>query len=642
MMGYRAVSMSACRRAVFSIRYVLWLGLAMLPLGAQAQSETQRVADMLASEGDANEAALAQLIQNALTADDAPAAFSAYSGSQVVGLNPREIALRVLERNLAIEDARSNRDLARQAQLEARAVFDPVLNLNVGIKRTDSFDRTVTGTVSARVFYPQYEDPVSNELLEPGVIVLPELVQDDTGIEKIVFNNLQEDREIRDDQTIFASKEDPNGAQTETTFDVVLEQATPWGVTYDFSFGTVHKEVFYDNRGNSFDAPWASTVLFNVEVPVNDFGEDASVAVESRVAALEEQRQDWLLKTRINGSLQTAALAYLELINRTEQLRIALQMRELTQTQYEATRKRFRGRSVTTYDVSQIEAELAQARANVESAAEAYLVASDTLLRLSNGHPDFLTGRVAVPTGYSAWLQSTLAVNLDQAQQTALSQRPELQVGMLAVAQAEIRQKNATLRLRPDIRLKAGLELAQNGTVYGYDSVFDSVANVFDPDSSSITLSGEYRYPLGNKAIKANKAIADAQRDAAGLSEQQARRQVEQEVANAVNALETAMAVKSHAEQQLDSADKAYSSVLRLSRAGSATQNQIINALRSLQQARITDLDASLAIKRAEAQLLAAQGSIDRQYATWVARNAFETWRLAALAQRGDFRFFVQ
>lgn len=608
-----------------------------------AQSSTESVAEMLENTGAGKESELAILIQNAVNSESIGGSFSAYQGSLVNAITPQEVALRVLERNLSIEDSRIENQLAEQATREAQAVFDPVLNLSVGLDRNESFDRTLTGTVVARVFNPIYEDPDTGQELSPGEIVLPEVAREDTGIERIVFNNLQEQREVRDGQEIFASKEDPNGAQTAFDFSVVLEQLTPWGVQYDLTLGSVHKEVFYDASGHSFDAPWATNLLLNVEVPiVNDFGEDSSASVESKVADLEGKRQEWLLKSRINTTLGQAAITYLELIRSAEQYRINLQNLELTERQLAATKRRFDSRNATAYEYAQIQAEQALAKNNAESAASSFLAASDSLLALSNDSSDYLSGRVLVPSDYSAWLESDLKVNLENARESALANRPELQAGMLEIAQAEVRQRNAVLRTRPDIRLKAGLGLEQNASVYGYDSVFSSWANVLDPDVATQNISAEYRYPIGNKGIKASKKIADATLKSSQLSEQQTRRLIELDVANAINRLQTALVVKSETKQQLDSAEKSYASLDRLARNGNATQNQIISGLRSLQSARTAYLQASLAIKQAEAALLLAEGTIDRNYAGWIAKNRFEGWRLAQLAKLDDFRFFVQ
>ncbi len=608
-----------------------------------AQSDTSPVSEMVQVEGNERESELANLIQEAVQSESLGGAFYSYQGSLVSAISPGEVALLVLDKNLSLVNTRADRELAEQAKLEAQAVFDPVLNLNVGLDRNESHERTETGTVIAKVFYPQYEDPETMQAANPGEIILPEIAQEQTGIEKIVFNNLQENSEVRENQTIFASKEDPNGAQTDLELQVGLEQLTPWGVSYDLSLSTVRREVFYDNDGHSFDAPWASNLLLNVEVPIgNDFGEDSSAGVASRIASLEEKRQEWLLKSRINTILGQAADAYLGLVNAAELYRINLQNRDLTQEQYRATKRRFDSRNATSYELSQIEAELASARSGVETAAQNYLLSSDTLMALTSDSGGSMKSRVLVPRDYTLWLNTAMDVNPASARETAVDNRPILQAGMLEIAQSEVQQRNAALQTRPDIRLAASLGLQQNGSVYGYENIIDSLANVFDPDISTQNLAAEYRYPWGNKGLKARKRVADLQLQDSQLALELTQRQIELEVMSALNRLQTAKQVKGERERRLVLAEDAYASLNRLARNGSATQNEIVSGLRDLQNARTADLQAAIDIKSAEAALLAAQGTIDRNFASWVARNDFDTWRLAQLSKLSDFRFFVK
>jgi outer membrane protein TolC len=292
--------------------------------------------------------------------------------------------------------------------------------------------------------------------------------------------------------------------------------------------------------------------------------------------------------------------------------------------------------------MSQIEAELAFSISRVESAAVSYLAASDALLVLTSDSSEMLKARVLIPKGYSRWFNKKLDINASVAHQLALKNRPILQAGVIGIAQADVRYQNALLKTRPDIRLKASLGLQQNASVYGYDSLFSSLSNVFDPDSTSQNLSVEYLYPLGNKAVKARKSIAQAQRTDADLSLALAQQTVEAQVNDAINQWKTAKNVKLHSNAILGAAQRSYKSILRLSRNGSVTQNQLINAIRDLQTAKTEQVLALVSVKRAEAAVLSSQGIIDQSFARWVAKSDFEVWRLAQLSKHHDFKFFVQ
>ncbi len=607
-----------------------------------AQTDSQSVSELIAVNGEESETALAELIQQALDSGEIGGAFHSYQGSTLSGISPGQVALKVLQKNLALSITSAESELAKEASLEAKAVFDPVLNLNVGISKNESHERTEKGTVVAKVFRPQFVDPVTGVPGVPGEIILPEEAQMLTGVEAIIFNNLQEDQEIREDQTIFASKKDLNGAPTSLDFTIGLDQLTPWGISYDLSLTTVKKEVFYDANGHSFGAPWASKLLFNVQIPIgNDFGEDSSASVGARLSNLENSRQEWLLKNQINTILRQAAGNYLRLITATEQYRIAVENRLLSEEQFQSTQRRFKSRSATAYELSQIEAELALAQSGEELAAKTYLSTSDALLALTNDKSDFLQGRLLVPQGYTHWLATPLVVNEAAAQQTARDNRPILQAGMLEQAKAEVQQRNARLRTRPDIRLNASLGLEQNGSVFGYKSVAKSLTNVLDPDNTTLNLNAEYLYPIGNKGVKARKRISDAQLNDTQLALSVSRHNVELEVNNALNNLHTSKLVRAQAQLRLIAANKAYKSILRRAKNGSATQNEIVSTLRQLISAKTANIQSIVSIKQAEADLLAAEGIIDKSYAQWVAKNDFENWRLLQLAKYDEFRYFI-
>ena len=614
-------------------------------LGSSALAQqTAALGDVVRDAAWQEEARLAEVLQRAVSDDAAGNALASFSADALTSITPGQVVSGILERNLTVANGRIDRDLAIRAREEARAVFDPVLQLDVGLSVESSSDRTITGSVIAKIFNPQYTDPETGELANPGEIILPAEAQAQTNVERIVFQNLREDQELRDDQTIFASREDPNGAQTTLDLTAGITQLTPWGVSYEMSATSTMREVCYDDDGHSFDAPWATGLVFDMRVPVgNDIGSDSSASLASRLANLEQKRQAWLLESNINGLLLQGMNAYLSLVANAGQLDLAMRNLSLSEDQLGVTERRFNSRSATAYELSQMQGGVSAARVSVAAASAAYAQASANLLLLISNDSGMTQNRLLMPSGYRAWLQrGALDTTAESARSTALSNRPVLQAGMVALAQAEARERNARLQTRPNITLTGGASLDQDASVFGYDSIFSSWASVLDPDSSTLRFGAEYVYPIGNRAAKARATAATAGREEAGLAQDELRRRVVQEVNDAINAMQTAVVNRRLSADTLQAATSAWDSVGRRSANGSATQLEVVQALQSLQSARQGELNAQISLRTAEAQLLAAQGIFERRAAGWLARNDFERARMAMLAASGDLQFFLR
>lgn len=615
----------------------LSLGLLCTSLSAAEQNRT--VADLLTPSAEA-EGAFVSKLKEQLQSTDIGGPFYSYQGSAVNVLSPSEVALRVLANNLDIQNSKADSELAAQVLMEAAAVFDPVLTLDIGLDRTESFERTINGTVIETVFNPQYADPNTGLPAGPGEIILPDAVQQETGIESITFNNLQADNESVDDTDVFVSKDSANGAVNALSMTATLEQQTPWGARFSLSLGTLNKKSFYDNAGHSYDAPWASEMLFNIELPLGDMGENSSAALNTRIATIESDRQQWVVKERVNSLLKVASQAYLALVESSQNLLIRQRTYSQTRAQFDATKKRYDRRTATTYELAQIEGELNLRRTQVNSAASGYLVASDTLLSLITDNAQLMQGRVLAPSGYSSWLNSYYDVDDAAALQSAKANRALLQDDKLKVQKANASYQTAQLRSRPDIVLSAELGMQQNGSIIGYESLVDSLSSVFDPDTSTQRLGLTYNYPFKNTARKSQQTVRELQLQDAKLAEQLSLRTVEQEVRESLNQLSTAKHLQSQVLQSLDASSRSWDSLQRLARNGQANQNELINGLRALQAAELAVLSANLDIKRAELAVIAANGTLSKVYANWTARNEFEVQRIAWFDQQANLQFF--
>ncbi len=617
--------------------------------------------DLRTPRGIAQEQALQALIEAASADPQKSGTWRRLEARTLAPLSPQELALSTLEKNLTISVDRDEALRARQALQEAAAVFDPVLTLSFGFRRRETFDRTLPGTVEAQVFLPRIaadpeqtgpltdpNDPDRFDLNDPnaqrGVILLDDTARRETGIERIVYTNVRTAR-TRQEETIFASREDPNGPSDRFDYTVALDQQLPWGARYNVSMLTADQEVFYDRRGNSYGASWASSLLFNLEVPLpgaKDFGPYAPFDTQRKLADKTRERAFWSLQSTINDTLLGANLAYLNLLEALESLAIQIENRKLLAEQLAFTSRLLEARQATAYDLAQVEGELARAQAAEEAAANRFIAASDALSTLIEDSPQVVKESVYVPRGYSSWLARPLDFNETAALALAQQNQPLLQVGRVDQDRSEILRRQARQQVRPDIAVNAQIESIQNGSVYGYKSFGGSWGAIADPDTLSQSYGIRYRYPFGNRSFDARLTQATSQVSDSRVQLRQTSNDVIRDVNDALTSIKTSRTRIARSNEQLEAAEAAFDSLARREEASAdVNRNELILIVRRLLSARLAHINALIDNKRAESALLAAQGLLSRHYGPWTSHNAFESHRLEQLASSGLFQHLL-
>ena len=129
----------------------------------------------------------------------------------VVELNPHEAAMQALERNLSVQRGRNTSEIAQQALLEAKAVFDPVLNFAITHERTKRSTRVETDL--------RYQSATTVDGLGRNVLDVEEFV--DPRAPLVVFTNPRNEGFVQSD--IVASQKPLTGTEKRNVFDVSLE-----------------------------------------------------------------------------------------------------------------------------------------------------------------------------------------------------------------------------------------------------------------------------------------------------------------------------------------------------------------------------------------------------------------------------------
>jgi outer membrane protein TolC len=607
-----------------------------------------QLGDLLDKSAAEREQRLTRLLQDALNRPGKTGTWQRLQGRTLVPLTAQKAALGALTRNLGIEVDRHEAERARRAILEAKAVFDPVLTVNVGYNRKETFDRTLTGTVQQQSFAPGTQKKTEGVNLQPGesFLDLRKSINKVPGLENshlvgIIFGTTT--RQTLPDQRIFVSRADPNGPSEGMNYGAGLTQQLPWGPRYDLSVVSTDRTTYYDRQGHSFEAPWSSALRLNLRVPLNSLGEYAIRDTELKLAEKVSEQLHWTLNATINSTLLDTSLAYLELLRGLERLQAAIENRQLVERQVTHTGRLINAGQATTYEAAQIEAARASAQAQEEAAKANYILASDTLTTLLEVNRNAVHDQVYQPSEYSAWLDSTLDFDAKAVEALALRKRPELQERRVNEAASEIARRGAEVRVRPDINLDIGVTAQQDGSTIGYRSLADSLGNVGEPDVLSQNYGLSYRYPWGNKFLKARLARTEIGVRDAALSTRATGNAVIRDINDALSAVRTARARIATTTQRLNAARAAYESLARVQEAGgSVNENELIITFGNLLQAKQENIDARIDNKQAEASLLAAQGTIAEHYAGVIAPSPFERYRLRRLAQRDDLEYFLK
>lgn len=649
-----------------------------VPKGALPQQPV-RIDDIALSDQtlQQNEGAISELIRQEFAATGV----GHFAGKRLVELGQRQAVLAALEKNLAIQQSGVLATIARNALLEARAIFDPVLLLSFRYERSERFNRTER---DERFRPATQRDEQGRNVLDADDPVDP---RDPTA----VFTSPQEDRFETTD--IAASQASLTGPLETYTYNVAVDQQLPWGARLELVYQAIDEEasfvinpqVFVGNpnppldlvRAGSYDRPWISTLLTRLALPVpgsRDFGPYAEQEVAIKLAQLGTESAYWAVQTVINDTLLETELGYWALVNALLDLHVTIENRKSIETLLARTQRLFDLRLVTINDKAQVEAELARLEGEVAQAWNDYVLVSDALTQLLDLDADV----VLLPAGYSAMLQQLFP--LSQAQRAALSVKdnPQRIGARVDIKAARIEEKTRAVRARPDVSFVGEAEFRQSNRVFGYSSFGDSAKNVVDPDIVTQRYGLDYRYPWGNWAVKAALSQAQANTRKQQLQAQLIENRVQRTFVNARTALASATERARIAARQVELAELTYERAVRQQAILGQTPQQapqqapqpdsqqmlqdpqqplpqdtqpaISSAVRAYEvivqnvqrlQARRNYIQALTERKQAEARLLAATGELAEVYAQRAAQTELDRYRLELLKETGTLQHFA-
>lgn len=574
-------------------------------------------------------------------------------------LGRREAIMAALDRNFDLAVARGDPQRARATLAEAEAVFDPVFDIQLSYGRQDTYRRTRVGSVRPKVFVPQgnesvYFDPFSDFedrycTLECRVNVLKELTIDWTPEDRTVvafefYENLE--TAVVDGERIDTSPGRSFGhPKQQVTATIAVTQNLPWGGSLTLTDRTIQQYVYY-RRG--FEWPggqWTTNITGSFTTPLpytKGFGESGANAVREKKARVNAERSDHEFDRAIQAILRDTEAAYFDLARAGEALATSVQVERLTTALRDRIKRMYDQQLATRYQAAQMDAEVSKAGLDIERALENYISSSIRLGSLI-GDVELAKGRVLfLPIAFRPALEKqSKTPSLKEAWEQAKKTRPDLHIANLDQRTAELNAAQARNEAQPDLAFSGNIVSGQKADVYGYRNPISTHTALTQPDSLNQTFSLTFTRPWDNRAALSRLSQARLGLESQTLGTRASEASVKRELTETLTALQTARSNEKSRAREARALLDAYESYERSLEAGVASEDEIFNTLRRYMAAELGRVAAMTERRRAENNLLYAQGLIAAVLPADIATGKADRERLKALLSSGRLNHFA-
>ncbi len=590
----------------------------------------------------AEEAKLLRTLEGAVQAREGEGAWSVLRGRAPQYLRPDAALLQALHKNLGLRVGKAEQDKADAAIREAQAIYDPVLAVTLGQRKGRTFNRTIKGQILQRKFKPQ----------TPQTIPETEAVENQSSqdpnadvITEIGFRQMEE--QTVPDADIEVSKRQQSAPEISNEYAVSVDQLLPWGTRLSLGIQTIDKKTYYTVGGKDYNygAPWSSALLLDLvsSLPgTAGFGDTSTQAIQTELRRKDLETAHWQVKAAIEAVTAEVDNAYWLLVARLQQLDLAADNTRLVQEQAQHVQRLIQGGRATNFEGALLDGELARARVAEEEARQLYVSASQTMALLLEDDRAAVESNVYLPYGFSKLLAPASLPSAEAGMATALKERADVHLQTVAGAIGGLQLVAARNAARPDLKFNASLQARQNGSVYGYKSLGESLGAIFDPDSFAQNYGLTYNYPLFNHAARARRDAAAASDQDNALAQRQLQRAIRDEIDDGYLQLRLLAQQIDSAENEVKYLQTAYDRLQKRREIGSdVNENELIETLRNLYAARAALLTRRVARKQVETALFRAMGMQQQLHVSDAADSAFDRMRLTALANSGELRYFT-
>jgi outer membrane protein TolC len=633
---------------------------------AEVNTASMKIADLQSATGVAErEQAINDVIRGAFNARSSEGVWQTLNGKKLVEIDPHAVALAALNKNLSIQRSRLSQDIVNAALEEAKALFDPVLNLSFNYSNSRDFARTETVsrfhkatvhcTGNLAVDPPECAVIDNDPNLNPG--------GPGTGIfsrsnDFLFFGNgspvqllgyTQPRPAGFRTQSQIAHPVSVTGHNEQYTADFTVTQLLPWGPSLNFNYETVYKDaIFLNNVGSphttvgSYHRPWTVNMSLSLSTPVPgsaNFGPDAASAdVQNHLARLNDEQAVWRVKNDINAILLSVDLTYWDLVGTTNNFYAALQNQQGVEQLLKKTEEMYQLREVTDYSRTQVQARLESVKNQVEKAKNDYIKASNALQPLLDSGADV----VYLPIQYSVSLATPLEVDPAQLKKEQVALNPLLQAQGYNVQSAEVVLKQSDINRQPNLTINANANFLESNGTFGFTEWTNAMQKAFGaPDIVTQSYSLRLLRQWENRAPEAAYIQAKDNREISELALRSTENTLTHALGDATVSLVSARARTDIARRNWQLAQTAYQKSIDQQRTRTVTEYEIITQSQNLLQATNAWISAVISAKQAEASWLAARGELAAKYAERVAQTSAEEGRVKALAMQNAVPLFA-
>lgn len=590
----------------------------------------------------------------------------ARDGSTEISL--RQAALAGLQQNLAIQRSQLADKMAAAALVEAKAVFDPVLNFSMLYsvnQKNDRIEKDYEQKVTAVEVGLGEVGPRGDVPCKKAVCYRVYFLDESSLVTYVEFDRQRIPGQMYLKESIYASESYMEGKQKKVTSNVALQQSFWWGANLSFTLSIINQDRVYtlypdarraggycvnSKNYSTFDTcvtlmgnlnrPWSSslTLGFNTTLPwTKGFGKYSPQNTSVLLSEIGKERSRWTVESTINSTLQTIEMAYWDLVDATTALYATLENKKNVQVLVKKTNRLFKVHEITQYNKDEMDAELARVEGLEESRWNGLVQSSNKLKKLL----EIDDRPVLLPTGYSSILYGSRREQLARMEATT-DNNPDIQVTKTGIKSADVNVKAGETGVRPDILLSLSESVSQTSsrTGVGFKSLNTSLEDLDSPDTLSQSANVSFTRPWGNRAAKATLAQARIGKVQSAFQLESIRGGIELEYKNAVISLESAAKRVAITASNLDLAQMAFDKAEVQREQRSVTEYELVVKSGDVLTARLDWIRALIDRKKSEAKLFGATGAIASQYPNMIAVNSMDRNRLQRMASAKVLNYF--
>jgi outer membrane protein TolC len=419
---------------------------------------------------------------------------------------------------------------------------------------------------------------------------------------------------------------DTTGATTvrlSTQLNGSLNQLTPLGGTLSLTMSSNRNDT--NARATTINPSYSTSLSFSYNQPLlRNFG----LKVTNRTILLAsnslESSQISFVNT-VQSTIYSVIQAYWNLVYSVENLKVQRLGLQLSKELLAKNERSVEIGTLAPLDVLTAQADVASREAGILAAEASVKANEDTLKVLINLSAEEEKGlREIITLDQPTFVEEKIEV--DQALAVAMQKRPDLQISRINMKTTDINLSYAKNQLLPDFRLNASLSspglagtqlLYENGNVLGgviigkvpgfaADAWKDSFKFKYQNWSVGLTLNVD----LSDYLTRANYIQAKLSMDQAKLSMTQQEQQVMQEIRNSVRSVQTSYKQVQAYRLARELSEQKYNAELEKLRIGQSTDYLVLQYLRDMTSAKVSELNSIISYNIAQAGLERSMGTL--------------------------------